>query len=129
MKKFIHYKLLIAGFAILLALTVSSCHKEGLGGNGSISGTVYHHSDPIPNCVVYLKFNTQDFPGESPSLYDASVTADNKGAYTFPKVYKGEYYIYGVGFDAQIGQIVRGGVPVKAKRNKLTTQDVPVTED
>lgn len=129
MKKLIHCKLLMAVFAALLAFAFSSCHKEGLGGNGSITGTAAHHGKPIPNCVMYLKFNTQDFPGERPSDYDANVTADANGVFTFPKVYKGDYYLYGIGFDNSLGQVVRGGVPVKVKRNKVTTQDVPVTED
>jgi hypothetical protein len=129
MKKFIPCKPVLVVFAMLFAFAFSSCHKEGLGGNGSIAGKVAHHGKAIPNCVVYLKFNTQDFPGESPSNYDANVTADANGEYTFPKLYKGDYYLYGIGFDNSINQVVRGGVPVKVKRNKQTTQDVPVTED
>ncbi len=129
MKKFIPYKHLLMVCLALLASTFMSCHKEGIGGNGSIGGTVYHHSIPIPGCVVYLKFNATEFPGESPSVYDASVTADSKGVYLFPKVYQGDYYLYGVGYDDNIKQIVRGGVHVKAKRNRATVQDVPVTED
>jgi hypothetical protein len=129
MKKFIPYKLVLAGVLLLIAFVFSSCHKEGLGGNGSITGTVAHHGKPIPNCAVYLKFNTQDFPGDNLSLYDASVTADSDGQFTFPKLYKGEYYLYGIGMDTGINQVVRGGVPVKVKRNKVTIQDVAVTED
>lgn len=129
MKKFIPRKSLFVGFAALLAFAFSSCHKEGLGGNSSITGTVAHHGKPIPGCVVYLKFNTQDFPGESPANYDTSVTADANGEYSFPKVYQGDYYIYGIGKDQGINQVVKGGVPVKVKRNKTVSQDVPVTED
>lgn len=129
MKKFIPRKSFLACFVALLAFTFNSCHKEGLGGNSTITGIVAHHGKPIPNCVVYLKFNTQDYPGESPSDYDTHVTADAKGEYSFPKVYQGDYYVFGKGFDTSINQIVKGGVPVKVKRNKVVSQDVPVTED
>lgn len=123
------YKLFTAICFVALVTVSSGCRKEGLGGNGSISGTVYHHSVIIPDCDVYIKFNATEFPGESPALYDSSVKADKNGEYVFPKVYKGDYYLYGVGYDKNIMQIVRGGVHVKAKRNGSVTQDVPVTED
>ncbi len=129
MKKALLSKSVIAICLLVLAFTASSCHKEGLGGNGSIIGIVSHHEKPIPNCVVYIKFNTSDFPGESPTNYDGSVTADSKGEYTFPKVYAGDYYLYGIGYDNAIMEIVKGGIPVKVKRNKSTQADVPVTED
>lgn len=123
------YRSFLAICLVAVALVFVSCHKEGLGGNGSITGTVYHHTVAIPDCDVYIKFNATEFPGESPGVYDASVKADKNGLYLFSKVYKGDYYLYGVGFDKNIGQIVRGGVAVKAKRNGSTSQDVPVTED
>jgi hypothetical protein len=129
MKKVTHSGSFIVICLLVLAFTTSSCHKEGLGGNCSINGTVFHHEKAIPNCVVYIKFNTSDFPGDSPADYDGSVTADGKGEYAFPKVYPGDYYLYGIGFDNSISEVVKGGIPVKVKRNKSVAIDVPVTED
>jgi len=128
MKKsfFKSFTLFCLGFVFL---TVSSCHKEGIGGGASISGTVYHHDDPIPNCVVYIKFNTTDFPGDSPSNYDSKVTADATGKFSFPKLYKGDYYLFGSGMDSKIQELVRGGVSIHLKHNKAYEQNVPVTED
>ena len=126
-------KMFIKSFAALcfgfVLLTVSSCHKEGIGGGASITGTVLHHDDPIPNCVVYIKFNTTDFPGDTPASYDSQVTADANGKFTFAKLYKGDYYLYGVGMDNKIMQLVEGGVGIHIKRNKAYEQNVPVTED
>lgn len=115
-------------FAFIL-LTVGSCHKEGIGGNASISGTVFHHEVAIPNCTVYIKFNTTEFPGDGPELYDSSIPADASGKFIFSRLYKGDYYLYGVGFDKNINAIVKGGVSIKLKHNKAYSQDVPVTED
>jgi|SRR3954464_10038864 len=126
-------KTFLKSFAVLCfvvtLLTIGGCHKEGLGGNASISGTVYHHEVAIPNCVVYIKFNATDFPGDGPESYDASVTADAEGKFSFNRVYKGDYYLFGVGYDKNIQEIVRGGVGIKLKHNKAYNQDVPVTED
>jgi hypothetical protein len=129
MKKITFSRSFIAICLLVFAIVASSCHKEGLGGNASINGTVSHHDKAIPNCKVYIKFNTSDFPGESPADYDGSVIADGNGAYAFPKLYPGDYYLYGIGYDNAIMQIVKGGIPVKVKRNKSVSIDVPVTED
>ena len=122
------HKLLIS-ICLLVAFVCGGCHKEGLGGNASITGTVYHHSTPIPDCEVFIKFDATEFPGEGAALYNGSVKADKNGVYTFPKVYKGDYYLFGIGYDKNIMQVVRGGVHVKAKRNGTVSQDVAVTED
>lgn len=126
-------KAFLKSFAILLfglaLVTTSSCHKEGIGGGASILGTVYHHDKAIPYCMVYIKFNTTDFPGENPADYDSQVTADKDGKFSIPKLYKGDYYLYGIGTDNSIQEIVKGGVGIHLKHNKQYQQDVPVTED
>jgi hypothetical protein len=123
------FKSLAALCFVLCLFTISGCHKEGLGGNASITGTVFHHDDPIPNCVVYIKFNTDEYQGDKPEAYDASVTADATGKFTFSRIYKGDYYLFGIGIDKKIQEIVKGGVAIKIKKNKAYSQDVPVTED
>lgn len=121
-------KLFVASCFAFVLLTASGCHKEGIGGNASVSGTVLHHDDPIPNCVVYIKFNTTDFPGDNPSDYDSKISADATGKYNFSKLYKGDYYLYAVGMDSKIQEIVKGGISINLKRNKTYEQNVPVSE-
>lgn len=112
----------------LLAILFVSCHKEGMGGKASLGGYVRHHSMIIPNCVVYIKYGATDFPGTDPSRYDGSVTADADGHYEFTSLYKGDYYLYAVGYDNSILEQVSGGISYKIKRNKFYSLDVPVTE-
>lgn len=114
--------------AAVVMLTVTACHKEGTGGKSSVSGTVKHHSKPIPNAIVYIKYGTKDFPGTDVSKYDASTVADASANYSFKDLRKGDYYLYGVGYDDAILETVTGGVSVKLKYNKETQSDVPVTE-
>jgi hypothetical protein len=126
----IHKLKSIAVLSLLFVLSVSitSCRKEGTGGKSSVSGSVKHHSKLIPNAVVYIKYGATEFPGSNVALYDASVTADANAHYEFKDLRKGDYYLYGVGYDNTIMEIVSGGVGAKLKYNKETTADVPVTE-
>ena len=48
---------------ICLILSVTACKKNQLGGKSTLKGVVAHHGKPIPNAVVYIKFNTSEFPG------------------------------------------------------------------
>jgi hypothetical protein len=42
---------------------------------------------------------------------------------------KGNYYIYGVGFDSTINQVVTGGLNVKiTKKDEMAEVTLPVTE-
>ncbi|MDQ3047641.1 MAG: hypothetical protein M3R27_08850 [Bacteroidota bacterium] len=117
-------KIFLLFFFTILFFT--SCHKEGIGGKGTIKGVVKHHDNAIPNSTVYIKFGATEFPGTNVSAYDANVSADASGNYEIKDLYRGDYYLYGIGMDA--GDVVTGGVAVKLKRNKTVTIDVPVTE-
>lgn len=116
--------------ALLLALGWTGCTKEGFGGEASISGTVKHHSAPIPNAVVYIKFDAKESPGTDGNAYDASVAADSNGNYSFTGLYRGDYFLFGSGWDPGISQAVYGGIPVKiTNKTAQLSINVPVTED
>lgn len=109
---------------------LTACKKNQLGGKSSIKGVVNHHGKAIGNAIVYIKFKTQDFPGNDVSVYDAHVTADVSGNYVIPEIYKGEYYLYAVGEDFAIPPPyqVAGGLPTKVRSKENITLDIPVTE-
>jgi hypothetical protein len=122
-------KILIASIYLIAATTFFSCKKEGTGGKSTVSGTVKHHSNPIPNAIVYIKYGATEFPGVDLSVYDNHVTADANAHYEFKDLRKGDYYLYGVGYDANIFETVKGGVGIKLKYNNNISSDIPVTED
>lgn len=108
-----------------------SCKKEGTGGKATITGIARHHSTPIANAVIYIKYGATEFPGPDPSSYDLSVTADANGKYEFSGMNKGDYYLYGIGYDPAPAAIVSGGTSVSIKwadRKKTTTVDIAITE-
>lgn len=113
---------------LAISLAFSACKKEGVGGKSSVNGNVKHHSKLIPNAIVYIKYGATEFPGADISLYDDKVTSDTNAHYEFKDLEKGDYFLYGVGTDLAGPYTVVGGVAVKLKRNKASTNDVPVTE-
>ncbi len=121
-------KLFIASVFLIAATTLYSCKKEGTGGKATVNGYVKHHSNPIPNAIVYIKYGATEFPGNDVSIYDNHVTADANAHYEFKDLRKGDYYLYGVGYDATIFEAVKGGIGIQLKRNNTVTSDVPVTE-
>lgn len=113
---------------LVSVFTFTACKKEGTGGKSSVSGTVKHHAIVIPNAVVYIKYGATEFPGADVSVYDASVVANASAQYEFKELQKGDYYIYGVGFDSSQMQTVTGGIGIFLKKNEAKKTDVPVTE-
>lgn len=87
-----------------------------------------HHIDAIPAATIYIKYGAIDFPGTNVSTYDAQVTADAQGAYKFEGLQKGDYYLYGIGYDTAVVDDVMGGVAVKVRKNEDIVIDVAVRE-
>lgn len=115
--------------AILSIATITSCKKEGTGGKAIITGYAKHHANPIPNTIVYIKYGVMESPGTNPANYDANVTADGNGKYEFRDLNKGNYYLFGIGYDSGISNTVTGGIPVQIKKKTETVNaDVPITE-
>lgn len=117
---------------LFTACSKNKCDKSdpGLGGGGVITGAVKHHNAEIPSAKVYIKYGATEFPGADTSLYDDHKTASAADAsFAFHDLKPGDYYLYGVGFDASISLPVTGGVTVEIcgdEEEKKT--NVPVTE-
>ncbi|HMT30828.1 MAG TPA: hypothetical protein PKD91_16265 [Bacteroidia bacterium] len=95
-----------------------------------------HHGEAIPSTPTYpdsawIKYNTSNFPGDNPALYDLIVVGTSGSAsVTVDSMKCGNYFIYMTGFDTSIVERVRGGIPVTISvqsGNKIIK--VPVTED
>ncbi len=118
---------------IALFILFSSCKKAGLGGAVEIAAFPKHHIMSIPGAIVYIKYNAKDFPGQDVSVYDDSGIADSISGEDphvhFEGLKRGNYYLYAVGYDSAISQIVKGGIPVVIK-DKAGELDIiiPVTE-
>lgn len=117
--------------AILAITIISSCKKNGTGGDATVAAITKHHDRLIPFSTVYIKYDAKEFPGEDVSKYDANQQTDAEGHTHFKELRPGNYYFYGVGYDSVAQAIVKGGVHLKIKwseRKEEIEQDVPITE-
>jgi len=114
-----------------------SCKKKdkdsaGTGGNTTFVVAPQHHGKPIDSCTVYLKYNTMDAPGTGTSNYDISakvMMVNGEPVATFPGMKKGQYYVFGSGYDPAISQGVIGGIPYKIEQDGGTVKiTLPVSE-
>ncbi len=99
----------------------------GSGGSAAIKITIKHHTKIIDSATVYIKYNTLD----ASSKYDDSVRCklnDGKPLAIFSGLKKGNYYLYGVGWDPNITNTVVGGVPYTVKEETTYDINLPVTE-
>lgn len=122
-------------FFLLIIATSFSCNEEkkeeeDILPTGQISGQVKHHTDPVPNTIVYIKYGTIDLPGINPSDYDDQVTATGPDAYfEFMELKKGPYYIFGIGMDDDCSCEVIGGTPIILDSDSDIVESIlPVTE-
>ena len=124
------YKTLFYFLIINLVFFISSCKKNQIGGKATLKGVVLHHSKPIPNAYIYIKYNSSEFPGTDVNLYDTYVQADDNGNYKI-SFYKGTYYVYAKGFDYAIAypNIVKGGLTVTLRNNEVSVKDIAITEE
>jgi len=129
----------------LVAISFNSCKDKdddpvelvsGPGGNLTLVAKPQHHGQPILNMASYpdsamVKFNTQNFPGDNPALYDAIYIGANPGEdfVRIAGIKPGKMYIFMAGWDSTINQRVTGGIPFNTSQaaGELVVV-VPVTE-
>lgn len=118
---------LLASASIFACCRPDDTEVAGKGGNATLKVTPQHHSKDIPNCKIQIKYNTQELPS---SFDEAVMTVDENGrpVATFSGLKKGNYYIYGSGYDSSIGQDVVGGIPYTITEENTQNITVPVTE-
>lgn len=84
--------------------------KAGKTGLTTLRITPQHHEKNIDSCWVYLKYNATARPDDG--MYDDSLLVtpqDGKPIAKFTFLNKGDYYVYGVGYDPDIAEPVVGG--------------------
>ena len=62
----------------------------------------YHHHQPIPEARVYIKYNTETFPGydKPPSFYDDSFKTGRNARACIEPVQQGTHWLVAFGYDS-----------------------------
>jgi hypothetical protein len=136
---------LLTGF--VLVITLSSCCKNTdepdpvagcvAGNDGAIQVklTAVHHNDTIPSLPNYpdsafIKFNTSEFPGDNPALYDLVIAGSFPDTLIIADSLScGNYFIFMTGWDVSIAERVVGGIPITLfQGDTVKNIRIPVTE-
>lgn len=123
-----------------LSLLTLSCKKgieddgtlAGKGGYGTLKVTPRHHSRQIDSCMIYIKYNAVDAPVDN--RYDDSAKTVLIGGIpvaTFTELKKGNYYLYGYGWDPKLTPpaAVKGGFAYPLQTENEQSYDLAVSED
>lgn len=138
------FKLMIA-LAATLSFTACKDDKDedntpacvaGRGGQVTVSFFPEHHGEPIPGIASYpdsamIKYNTSEFPGDNPALYDFIAVGDLDSIKVVVDSLKcGNYFVFMTGWDVSIAERVKGGIPVTITETSGTKSvKIPITED
>ncbi len=120
--------------ALIFVMSSASCNREdpepkaGKGGNAVLHIVPRHHAKIIDSCLVFIKYNAQDLPSE----FDDSVwckPVNGMSTATFTGLSKGQYYIFGRGYDEDIDQICIGGGPYTIEEEGELHYNLAITEE
>jgi hypothetical protein len=120
---------------LMLGISSLSCTKRkekgGKGGAAILKVTPQHHSKDIEECTIYLKYDASTPPSDNTAGYDEVVVCvqeAGKPVATFTGLKNGKYYIFGSGYDPDVAQNVKGGIPYEITQQSTLNINVPVTE-
>lgn len=112
---------------LLIVIAFASCNKAGTGGKAQLNVHVMRKKTEtaVPKATVYIKYDANEYPGDSPGNYDASVTTDNGGYVEFPGLRRGNYYLYATSLDTATGIVTSGGIHFDIE-NKIGERDIVI---
>ncbi len=124
------YQFLLSTLVLLgLVFGISSCKDKSspdrilLGSELCIA--TLHHEEGMPNVMVYIKYNTIEFPGyDDLSIYNDSIITNEFAEACFDKVPAGQHWCIGVGYDSLHDEPIRGSVFYEIHRNGLPQDTV-----
>jgi hypothetical protein len=113
----------------IIVLVLNACKKNKLGGSASMQLQIRHHGKSIAKARVFIKCNTNAFPGTDTLNYDAAFNCNEDGIVQIA-VYPGQYYLWATGVDYSVPPpyLVNGGIPVTMRYNEQRNLLVPVSE-
>ena len=106
----------------------------GRGGSASVMVYPQHHGNAtaLDSVKIYIKYDALDAPADG--KYDDSVSWQPGAGGTVPNgtftgLWNGGYYIFAKGYDYNVAQRVRGGLPFTVRAQQSHSLMLPVGEE
>jgi len=101
---------------LLILLMISSCAKDDpvfyFPTTTPVTFKTQHHERAVPFIKVYLRYDTDTFPGyDDLSVFDTMIVSNEYADVTFPNIPIGKHWVVGFGHDDFLDEPVRGGLP------------------
>ncbi|NND32294.1 MAG: hypothetical protein HKN76_06845 [Saprospiraceae bacterium] len=108
---------------ILLALGSSCSQRSDLRTNLCL--ITQHHDKVIPDITIYVKFNTDDFPGyDPPEQFDRVIVSDAQGKVCLSDFPLGHHWFVGIGYDEEIREQVIGNIDLYFDLRNLSAEAI-----
>lgn len=91
----------------------------GKGGTATLRIIPVHTGLDIDSCMIYLKYNADTYPEKFDDSFKCKVE-DGRPVATFTNLKRGQYYIYGYGWDIVRSQTVIGSRPYYITTNNTS---------
>lgn len=125
-------KVISIGIILTTIVCNVACKKNNTGGQCEVAALPEHHGKSIYGATVYVKFGAKDLPSNPTTNYDLKIEGEpNEEHVHIEGLRYGNYFLYSVGYDSTISQVVTGGIAIKIKwkeRKQEIDVKVPVTE-
>ncbi len=114
-----------AGFSLLLLLTFSLACNKGEALRTHLCFTTQHHEKVIPDITIYIRYNSDVFPGfDPPKNFDTFVVSDSKGRVCIQDFPLGNHWFVGFGYDPEIREQVYGAMDIRFDLRNLKVDTV-----
>ena len=109
---------------LIFLLAGLSCSKSA-DLRTSVCFTTKHHDKVISDITIYIKFNSEEFPGFDPQHnFDTFITSDNLGKVCMQDFPLGNHWFIGFGYDTEIGQQVYGALDIEFNLRNLRVDTI-----
>ena len=110
-----HFLPVAFAWLFMFATAWQGCKKSDTGLPTQLCISTKHHNQPIPHATVYLKYNTDTFPGynQQPGYFDASFKTNATAKGCMESIPEGKHWIVVTGYDSlYYPHDVRGSLPI-----------------
>ncbi len=110
---------------LLVVLLLGGCVPSADIQRTRLCFTTQHHEKIIPNITIYVKLNTEEFPGYEPlDQFDLELVSDENGRVCWNDFPLGHHWFLGTGYDEEIRELVLGNIDLRFDLRNLQVDTI-----